>query len=155
MPRRPGRAVAAVIALIVGIGVAGAESPSRTLPVPSVTIYPGDLLEDSVIEERSFRRTVSADAYAPSRAALAGKIARRTLLPHRPIPLNALEDVALVRRGVPVQLVFQYDGLFITAFAAPLQDGRAGELIRARNADSGAIVTGVVQPDGTVRVGPQ
>ena len=37
--------------------------------------------------------------------------------------------------------------------ARRLQDGSAGDLIRVRNIDSGAVIMGVVQPDGTVRVG--
>ena len=56
-------------------------------------------------------------------------------------------------RGTSVQVVFQQAGLSITAYASPLQDGSAGDVIRVRNTDSGVIIRGVVQPDGTVRVG--
>jgi flagella basal body P-ring formation protein FlgA len=33
-----------------------------------------------------------------------------------------------------------------------LQDGAAGDSVKVRNDDSGVTVTGVVQPDGAVRV---
>jgi len=49
--------------------------------------------------------------------------------------------------------VFQQSGVSITAFGAALQAGAAGDLVRVRNADSGLTVSGVVQPDGSVRVG--
>ena len=55
--------------------------------------------------------------------------------------------------GAQVKIVFQQSGVSIVAFGAALQAGAAGELVRIRNADSGAAVSGVVQPDGSVRVG--
>ncbi|MGO7544074.1 flagella basal body P-ring formation protein FlgA, partial [Rhizobium ruizarguesonis] len=42
----------------------------------------------------------------------------------------------------------------MTVFAAgtPLEDGAAGQFVRARNIDSGVIVSGTVLADGTVHV---
>ena len=35
----------------------------------------------------------------------------------------------------------------------PLQPGSAGDLVKVRNLDSGAVFTGTVMADGTIRVG--
>ena len=43
-------------------------------------------------------------------------------------------------------------GLTITTYAAALQAGGVGDLIKVRNPESGIVVTGTVQPDGSVRV---
>jgi flagella basal body P-ring formation protein FlgA len=123
------------------------------LPVPTVTIYPGDTIADEQLADQMFPQARFATGYLDARRLLVGKVARRTLLPGRPVARNAVTEADLVARGAPVRLVFQAAGLEIVAFATPLQDGGAGDAIRVRNLDSGAIVTGVVQEDGTVRVG--
>ncbi len=153
---RQGIRAAWALALAAGLCAgmaAGTAAQTVTMPVPTATVYPGDVIDSGVIGERSFRQSQVARGFVDSRSMLQGKIARRTLLPNHPIPLNAIAEVKLVTRGTPVQLVFRQAGLVITAYAAPLQDGSEGDMIRVRNADSGAVVMGVVQADGTVRVG--
>jgi flagella basal body P-ring formation protein FlgA len=49
-------------------------------------------------------------------------------------------------------LIYRTDGLTITSSAMALQNGSIGDLVSARNLDSGLVVRGTVQPDGTVRV---
>jgi flagella basal body P-ring formation protein FlgA len=149
------RLLAGAALLLAAAGLARADSQSVTLPVPMATIYPGDPIAEEVLGEHSFRQSQVGKGFVDSRSMLIGKVARRTLLPNQPIPLNAIANVDIVTRGTPVQLVFRQAGLVITAYASPLQDGSEGDLVRVRNADSGAIVVGVVQADGTVRVGPQ
>ena len=142
-------------ATVVGISAAAGGSQLLTLPVPIVTIYPGDMIGAEQLTDRTFVEAQVGGGYATSPDMLIGKVARRTLLPAHPIPGNAVGEIDLVTRGTAVQLVFQQPGLTITAYASPLQDGSAGDVIRVRNTDSGAVILGVVQPDGTVRVGAQ
>jgi flagellar basal body P-ring formation protein FlgA len=151
---RNGALVAAAFVLALGVSAAsGAQLV--TLPVPTATIYPGSLIEAGQLSEHTFVQSQIGSGYVDTTIELVGKVARRTLLPDHPIPANAIDEVDLVTRGTSVQLVFQHAGLVITAYAAPLEDGSIGDLIRVRNIDSGAVVMGIVQPDGTVRVGPQ
>ncbi len=148
--------LALLLAAVSAVGIAAsADAQSITLPVPLSTIYPGDPINASALGERTFDQSRVGTGFVDSRSHLVGKIARRTLLPDHPIAINAIADISLVNRGTPVQLVFKQAGLLITAYASPLQDGSVGDLIHVRNEDSGAIVIGVVQPDGTVRVGQQ
>jgi flagellar basal body P-ring formation protein FlgA len=79
-------------------------------------------------------------------------VARRTLLPGRPIPTIAVEEPRAVSTGGQVQLVYQQDGLTIVTTAQALQNGYVGQVVQVRNLDSGLVVSGVVQPDGAVRV---
>ncbi|WP_267875943.1 flagellar basal body P-ring formation chaperone FlgA [Microvirga alba] len=124
------------------------------LPVPTVTIYPGDMIRETMLRERSFPPNYRArSAVADSSAALIGKTARRTLLPGEAIPFNAVDDARLVTRGVPTQVVFQEAGLTITTMGSPLQSGGLGEQIRVRNMDTGRIILGTVRADGKVRIG--
>jgi flagellar basal body P-ring formation protein FlgA len=151
---RNGALVAAAFVLGLGDSVATAAQ-LITLPVPTATIYPGSLIEADNLTEHTFVQSQIGSGYVDIAGMLIGKVAKRTLLPNHPIPANAIDEVDLVTRGSSVQLVFQQAGLVITAYAAPLEDGSIGDLIRVRNTDSGAVVMGVVQEDGTVRVGPQ
>jgi flagella basal body P-ring formation protein FlgA len=122
--------------------------------VPRVTIYPGDALAADLLIDRDF-----PVAWLQNRAAvgsveeLAGKIAKRTLLPGYPIDVNAVTEPDVVSKNVPVQIVFQSGALTITSLAAPLQSGRVGDVVSVRNVDSGVTLRGVVQADGTIRVG--
>jgi flagellar basal body P-ring formation protein FlgA len=83
---------------------------------------------------------------------LEGKVARRTLLPGRMIAVTSVREAHLVEAGKPVQVLFMHGGLQIAIAGVPLQAGAAGDLIRVRNLDSGAVFTGVVMNDGTIRV---
>jgi flagella basal body P-ring formation protein FlgA len=79
-------------------------------------------------------------------------VARRTLLPGQPVPINSVEKPVLVRRGEPARLVFREQGLVIIMQVEALQNGGAGNFVRVRNVDSGLVVSGRVQEDGTIRV---
>lgn len=143
-------------AIVLEFAVSPAVSAQLiTLPVPTATIYPGSLIDADRITDRTFVQSQVGRGYVDTKSALIGKVARRTLLPDHPIPANAIDEVDLVTRGTSVQLVFQQAGLVITAYASPLEDGSVGDIIRVRNTDSGSVVVGVVQADGTIRVGPR
>ncbi len=123
------------------------------VPVPNITIYPGDVIGNNLLVDKSFsvRAGQSWPVYK-SRDELVGKVARRTLVPGRPIPLNSTREADVISQGKPVLIVFQSGGLIITGQAVPLQSGGVGDVLSLRNVDSGATIKGVVQADGTVRV---
>ncbi|MCU4179521.1 flagellar basal body P-ring formation chaperone FlgA [Bosea sp. BH3] len=126
------------------------------LPVPLVTLYPGDVVSDGQLVDRMFRINSRASLVSiDNRLAVVGKAVRRTLLPGQPIPSNAVDDPKLVRRGVPAQVVFREKDLVITGIVEPMASAAVNEMVKARNPDSGLIVVGVVQADGTIRVGAQ
>jgi flagellar basal body P-ring formation protein FlgA len=123
-------------------------------PTPRVVIYPGQIIRDAALADALVDPAdAELDAIARQRSAVVGKMARRTLLPGKPIALAAIGNPRLVNNGSEVTLVYADAGLQITAAGQALQDGAFGDLVRARNSDSGVTVSGVVQADGSIRIG--
>ncbi|XOC80701.1 flagellar basal body P-ring formation chaperone FlgA [Microvirga sp. M2] len=146
----------AVIAATVAIIIQPAFGEERVLPVPAVTIYPGDTISESMLKDRAFPENYRfRTAVVESPRVLAGKMARRTLLPGEPIPMNAVDDPKLVTRGAQTAILFEEGGLSIIGIGIPLQSGTLGETIQVKNVDSGRIITGRVQSDGRIRIGIQ
>lgn len=123
------------------------------LPVPNVTLYPGDALTPAVLVDRSVpRNVIESGTYAPRTEALSGKVARRVLPAGVPIPMSAVTDATMVTKGVTARVVLREGGLSISGYATPLESGSVGSVVRLKNLDSGQIIVGEVQADGTVRI---
>jgi flagella basal body P-ring formation protein FlgA len=153
------RSAAARAVAIFALAAVGCEdrlgaAESNVLPVPTITIYPGDAIKNNWLVEREFPENArSARAgVIETREAVVGKIARRTLLPGAPIPWNAIMEPKAVANGAKIRIVFEEAGLAITAYGAALQSGGVGDIVSVRNLDSGLTVSGTVQSDGSVRV---
>lgn len=145
------RGLAAVLLVLVSARVAVAEE--KRLPVPAVSIRAGELIRDDMITERSFAPTVLGVAmFIEARQVLVGRMARRALLPGQPIPSNSVEDPWTIARGAMVKVVVEDSGLSIVTYGSAMQSGAAGALIPVRNTDTGVIIRGIVQADGTVKV---
>ncbi|WP_249781549.1 flagellar basal body P-ring formation chaperone FlgA [Bradyrhizobium semiaridum] len=145
------RAIAAALAALAVAGAAGAEE--RRLPVPAVTIRAGEVIKDEMITERAFAPNLLGVAlFIDARPTLVGRMARRTLLPGQPIPSNAVEDPWAVARGAIVKVIVEDSGLSIVTYGSALQSGAVGALVPVRNTDTGVIIRGIVQPDGTIKV---
>jgi flagellar basal body P-ring formation protein FlgA len=150
------RRILATLQLIVLMGMTQADAAANgvALPVPATTIYPGEIIDDTMITERTVQPSqVGRLMIVLDRSELLGKVARRTLLPGRPVQIIAVAEPDLVPRGTNIEVVFQQGGLTILAQAMTLEAGSAGDVIRVRNLDSGVIINATVQADGTVRVG--
>lgn len=138
------------------LGAQTARAAELELPVPRVTIYPGDVIGDDQLIERAFiARTVARATVHEAREALIGKVARRTLLQGQPIPVNGIRDPYVVTQGKTALVVFEVGGLTIMMNAMALQNGGIGDVVSLRNVDSGTIIKGTVAPDGSVRLAAQ
>ena len=145
--RRPLLLLGAALLLFAGTARAG----QRPLPTAARVIYPGDKLTDASLADVKDYTALPYDVVW-DRADLIGKVARRTLLPGKPIVASAVETPRLVTMGTLVSVFYQQDGLSIVTQAQALQNGVAGQVVQARNLESGMVVTGTVQPDGSIRV---
>jgi flagella basal body P-ring formation protein FlgA len=124
------------------------------LPVARITIYPGDVIAESMLDERAYGLAPGSEPlYARARETLIGKMARRTLRPGQPIPTIAIDNPRIINVGAQIKIVFAEDGLQIVAYGIAQQAGAIGDLIRVRNQDSGLFISGRIQNDGSVRVG--
>jgi flagella basal body P-ring formation protein FlgA len=142
------------LALVLTLAAGGqARAEEAVVPVPRVTIYPGDMITNELIVDKPFPGSEDAAVAYLGREHLVGKVSRQTLLPGQPIPPNAVREPYLIKQGQAALVVFQSGSLMISTSAVPLQAGSIGETISLRNADSGTTIRGTVQADGTVRVG--
>jgi flagella basal body P-ring formation protein FlgA len=147
--------VAALIALALGLVVAprARAGSIESLPVAAVTIYPGDTIaEDMLTDGRFPPGTAENYPVIASRAGLIGKVARRTLLPGRPIARNTVAEPELVQKGKIISAIYQRGALVITASVLALQSGSLNDTIQVRNIDSGKVIVGTVKADGTVGI---
>jgi len=148
---RVAQAALAVVLSLVGALPAGADE--LELPVPRAAIYPGDVIGEDLIYGRMFiAHTVTRSSVFEAREDVIGKVARRTLLPGQPIPVSAVRDPYVVVQGKQALIVFKTAGLTISTYGMPLQSGGTGDVISVRNIDSGLVVKGRVEADGSIRV---
>lgn len=140
--------------LLVSTGEDTVTAGGLVLPVPVKVVYPGEIIDDSMITERPVGASGTGRLYVVSeKSELIGKVARRTLLPGRPVLASTVKIPDLISRGARVTVIFSDGGLMIHAQAMALEAGSAGDRIRIRNTDSGVTINGTVQADGTIRVG--
>ncbi|MBK9080776.1 MAG: flagellar basal body P-ring formation protein FlgA [Rhizobiales bacterium] len=139
--------------LVAGATFAASAALAQTALVPTVTIYPRQIIRADMLEAlEPETRVPGLGAVATAASEIVGKMSRTTLLPRRPVPLAALADPPLVQIGSGVRLIFRADGLEIRAAGVALQAAAAGERARARNAQTGVVVSGVLTADGSLAI---
>jgi flagella basal body P-ring formation protein FlgA len=144
--------------LVAGVAVtdgANAHAGGLQLPVPRVTIYPGQVIEARMLVQRAFQPGFVHPSTIQSSSVAIGKVARQTLLPNQPIDMSALREPYAVTQGQAALLVYQSGALRITSTGLALQSGGPGDVVSVRNVDSGRVIRGTIGPDGSVDVGGQ
>ena len=142
-----------LIAFALVGSAAGGESRRRTVPVPRVTIYPGDIVQASLLTEVALRNeTDLPQGVHLSIETVAGQIARRTLIAGQMIPNDAVRIPYAVQQGQSLTLLYEADGLRITLAGEAMQSAGIGELVSVRNVDTGVIVKGRVRDERTALV---
>lgn len=126
------------------------------IPVALVTLYPGDVITSGMIAERSIPvDQVKQIAFARRGADMLGKAVRHVIVADQPVPLNALTEATVVTKGVATRVHLTEAGLTISGFAMPLESAGAGAMIRLKNIESGQVIVGIVEPNGSVRISMQ
>ncbi len=123
-----------------------------TAVVPQQIIYPGQEITFDMVKEVDVVNPNLRPGYAKIVEEVEGFITKKTLLPGRTIPVSALREAYVIERGKNISMVFSNNSMVITAQGVALQNGGLGEVVRARNLDSGVIISGTVMQDGTLRV---
>ncbi|MEP2946350.1 MAG: flagellar basal body P-ring formation chaperone FlgA [Lentilitoribacter sp.] len=123
-----------------------------TAVVPQQIIYPGQEITFDMVKEVDVLNPNLRPGYAKIIEEVEGFITKKTLLPGRTIPVSALREAYVIERGKNISMVFSNNSMVITAQGVALQNGGLGEVVRARNLDSGVIISGTVMQDGTLRV---
>lgn len=84
----------------------------------------------------------------------AGKEAKVTLYPGRPILFDQVGPPALIERNQQVHMNYADGPLSISTEGRALERGGVGEVIRVMNLTSKQIVSGAVAADGSIKVTP-
>lgn len=121
--------------------------------VPARAIYPGDVIARDVVVEQPYAVSQNASASYLTKFDDGGEmVARRTLLPGQPIPLAALRKKALVVQGRTYALRYRSENIEVNSSAFALQAGAVGDIINARNADTGIVIKARIAADQTLVV---
>lgn len=149
-----GLAARLLLPLLVGVAFLSAATAGEmgVAIVPGTIIYPGQEIAAGQVHAVDVTNPNLIEGYARSVDEVQGMITTRTLLPGRTIMLSALRRPFTIKRGDKAKLVYDNGVLRITASGTPLADGNTGDLVRARNTDSGVIISGTVMADGTILV---
>jgi flagella basal body P-ring formation protein FlgA len=152
--RLMGTVIASTLAMAFLAAVPVTANAGEMAVVANHVIYPGQTVNAGALREIQLRSGYrSPTPFVREPGEIANKIALRTILPGRLIPEGSVRDAYLVEAGKPAHVVYTQGALTITMVAVPLEPGSAGDLIKVRNTDSGAVFSGVVMADGTIRVG--
>lgn len=144
----------AMVIFAVALAGVAARADVQSLPVPKVVIYPGEVISEQSLVDRAFNAGWAAKMPVhKAKDEIIGKVARRTLVPGQPVPLNAIRVADAVTQGKSYRIVFREDGLIISAMAVAMSSGAVGDIVSLRNPDSGVVIHGIVGADGTVRMG--
>ena len=143
---------AIALVLFMMAGSTGAVAREALVVVARVTIYPGEVLRESMLSDAVLEIAETDDAIRGREEAV-GKVARRTLFAGGPVSTSSLDERYTIANGSLVQLLYEKPGISIVASGLALQSAREGDAIRVRNVESGLAVTGVVSKAGKVLVG--
>ncbi len=131
-----------------------AQADMTPIPVPKTTIDVGKRIENSDLVLKDFYvPDNAAKQYVLEQIQVEGHVAKRPLLSGKPIALAFLKDFGLVTQGVPTKVILKLKGLTITTMLIPLESGSAGQVIDARNPESGKTIQAMVSADGNLNIG--
>jgi flagellar basal body P-ring formation protein FlgA len=135
-------------------GFGATLAATTDIPVPKVTINAGQKIQSTDLQLKSFFVPENAaSTYALDFTQVQGRVAKRALPSGKPIALALLRFSDSVVQGNPTKVYLAMDGLVISTILVPLQSGTAGQIVDARNPDSGKIVKAKINADGTLQIG--
>jgi flagella basal body P-ring formation protein FlgA len=138
---------------------------ARTLVLLLVAVQADPALAETLLVARTIRAQaiITPDDITVADVSLPGTLkagdnvvgmeARVVLYAGRPIRPEDIGPPAIVERNAPVLLIYQRNGLTITAEGRALGRAGVGDSVRVMNLTSRTTVSGSVQPDGSVLVG--
>jgi flagellar basal body P-ring formation protein FlgA len=143
-----------LISLATSGAVQGVHADVMSLPVPLHTIYPKTPLRSEDFTFKEFEvNEVAQRTYLISLTQISQQLAGRALPAGRPVLLRALKRMADVRKGEQTTARYVAGGVEIQGVLVPEQDGVAGDILRAKNPETGVMLLAKVAADGTLSVG--
>jgi flagellar basal body P-ring formation protein FlgA len=143
-----------VIALVCTVLPAPtARAELRDMPVPLRNISAGEALRPELFMTKQFSvNAVALRNFASSRDQLAAKQAKRTLVAGKPIALSFVRNSDDIERGNKATAIYEVAGIQIQTILVAQENGSAGDVIDAKNPESGLIVKAMVRADGSLEI---
>jgi flagella basal body P-ring formation protein FlgA len=130
------------------------ETATSLIPVPKNIIYAGQIVSPNLLRNRKVPVSyLNRFSVISQYSEVVGKVAKVTLVPSKPIPTNYLSEPDIVKVNKRTVIHFRSGALLITAEVMPLNAAKVGDSVRARNIQTGVIVHGVAQANGTILAG--
>ena len=134
--------------------IGGQVADTMEVPVAVLRLSAGMIAGPGDVRmARVHTNTVRADV-ARDASAIVGMQLKRQIPAGAPIPIADLMPPSQIRRGEPVRLLLQSNGLSLSGQGVALEAGALGERIKVRNISSQAVIEAEVQGPGVVRVLP-
>lgn len=141
------------------IGVEGEARPIHgraAVVVPAMMpvrrIAAGEIVAGADLAETMIPVSVVTPHVLRDTADIAGKEARRPLMPDRPVQAQSLIEPRAIRRGEGVDIVLRSGGLSLLAPGRALADAAEGDSLRVVNTSSNKTITVVATGPGQVSV---
>jgi flagella basal body P-ring formation protein FlgA len=139
-------------ATVAPAATAPARVESRQVLVASSNLTAGQLLQPELFRLEKMDADKINKSHLLEASGLEGQELVRNLRAGEPIRAADMRAAIMVKRGELVQLTLGRPGEFqISVRLEAMQDGRLGEQIKLRNAESGRILGGVVTGKGLVK----
>ena len=148
-----GRVAVIAVFVLLQTGIATAAGDKTSIPVPKNVIFSGQIINEALLRERQVPVDyVNRVSVLVDKASAIGMVARVTLMPNQPIFTNNITEPDVVKVNRPTVMEYISGSLRITAEVLPLVSAKKGEYVRARNIQSGSIVSGTALADGSILV---
>lgn len=132
--------------------ISGSYETMTEAPVLLRDMRRGEIItQRDIAMERFHDKHVNGNT-ALSAEELIGLSPRRTLKAGRPVSLSQVEAPILIKRGAAIQMYYSTPFMEIKALGEALENGAKGDIIRARNTESGLTVRGVVVSENEIRI---
>jgi flagella basal body P-ring formation protein FlgA len=153
-----GRRFAARVALPVGSGnvhrqtLTGQLHRLAQVPVPARPIGRGETIQAEDLEWVRLKDSRLGTSAIVDADNLVGHTARGPLRPGTPVRATQVRKPVVVAKGSTVLVVFERQGMALSARARALEDSGVGETVRVSNLQSSTVVEGTVTGPGRVDV---
>jgi flagella basal body P-ring formation protein FlgA len=127
-------------------------SQPRKILIARRTIKSGEIIKREDVELVEFDVFGKKGNFTNDLEVVAGKVSRKMFREGEPIDLFYLVKAPDVRAGQVLLAVFETGSVLATALVRVLHDGNFGEIVKARNVDTGFLIQGILRSDYTILI---